>query len=732
MMIRVIILLVLTVSHRVLSQKRLVENTTCLELAKPSNQQYRLTCSQYEYHCLLDETFTKEFEVCTEWRWILGGKCAYFNTYGSGNIDERNCIQKPNLTCSTVQFSSAANTNHTACYVKKEISTSLPSITRIPSQSRLLVKTTCLELAKPSNQQLRLSCSNPNDYHCLLDESYTQEYEACRDWKWIPGGKCAFFDTYGEGNVDERNCIPKNNLTCSQGTVQFLSATNTKYTACYVKKYMSTSLPVTTSGTQSYGGNATSFSNSSDKRYEKSGHALLIILPIILGIIAPLVSLYVIYFILSKKAYPIESQESSDKVRNEDNLEQQPFLKKDTPKSSPTMMHENENITEARRNDESIVEKQPVLEIKVEGTSTSESPPTMRQDDGNIAEARRSVSPMTDENIVKKQPVLGIKVEGTSTSESPPTMRQDDGNIAEARRSGNSDASNPADMNESDLSEKFEDAPFSPTIIKQKDSDVSREKHQKGDSDGLRTTEVDSNTCKSAEVDISKDLKEGVSTAEKSDNEGDTQELTDVFDGTVESLQRIAHPTDEQDRELCTELYNLLATEGLKRTQEVMTATISRETGKPVKILLNNLTVQEKNKLKAMLPEESHRILESKTKHDNSIHVSYGLHRIILDEEKSPKSGWGNPVRETDIGIGDDMERLYRIQTIVQGIPNPVTLSVESYIRLLDIMIKALIRLDPGAEFKEDYKLLSDKLESIKTPKTQTMLGKITEFVRIW
>lgn len=43
---------------------------------------------------------------------------------------------------------------------------------------------------------------------------------------------------------------------------------------------------------------------------------------------------------------------------------------------------------------------------------------------------------MTDESIVKKQPVLGIKVEGTSTSESPPTMRQDDGNIAEARRSG--------------------------------------------------------------------------------------------------------------------------------------------------------------------------------------------------------------------------------------------------------------------------------------------------------
>lgn len=171
---------------------------------------------------------------------------------------------------------------------------------------------------------------------------------------------------------------------------------------------------------------------------------------------------------LYRKAYPIKNQESSDIARNEDTLEQRPFLK-NTPESPPTMTHEDENIPEARRN---------------------------------------------DENIVKKQPVLGMKVEGASTSENLITMRQDAGNIAEARRSGNSDASNPADMNESDSSEKFEDALSSPTIIKQKNSEESREKHQKGDSDGLRTTEVDSNTCKSAEVEISKDLKEGVSTAD--------------------------------------------------------------------------------------------------------------------------------------------------------------------------------------------------------------------------
>lgn len=74
MKIWLIIFLVLTVSNRVLSQLRLVVNTTCLKLAKPSNQQFRLSCRQYDYHCLLDETFTKEFEVCREWKWIPGGK----------------------------------------------------------------------------------------------------------------------------------------------------------------------------------------------------------------------------------------------------------------------------------------------------------------------------------------------------------------------------------------------------------------------------------------------------------------------------------------------------------------------------------------------------------------------------------------------------------------------------------------------------------------------------------
>ena len=56
------------------------------------------------------------------------------------------------------------------------------------SGRRLVVNTTCLELAKPSNKHLRLSCSDPVKYHCLLDESYTREFEFCKQWMWIVKG----------------------------------------------------------------------------------------------------------------------------------------------------------------------------------------------------------------------------------------------------------------------------------------------------------------------------------------------------------------------------------------------------------------------------------------------------------------------------------------------------------------------------------------------------------------
>lgn len=165
-------------------------------------------------------------------------------------------------------------------------------------------------------------------------------------------------------------------------------------------------------------------------------------------------------------------------------------------------------------------------------------------------------------------------------------------------------------------------------------------------------------------------------------------------------------------KELCAELYNLLSTECLKLTREVMTATITREIGKSAETLLENLTDQDKSKLIEILPGESHRIIESQTELGKSFYVPYGLLRIYLDKKQSPKSGWGNPVKGTDIGVGDDIERLFRIQIIVQDIAKPDSVSVENYIGLLDIMIESLTRLDPNDEFKDEINAIAWKLHA--------------------
>lgn len=127
MKIWLIFFLLLMVSQNVQSQLRLVVNTTCLDLAKPANKQYRLTCSQDDYHCLLDETFTKEYEVCKKWKWIPGGKCAYYNTYQEGNIDQKPCLNSTTLVCPESAYFSIKTLNFTACYEKNITYTDEPT-----------------------------------------------------------------------------------------------------------------------------------------------------------------------------------------------------------------------------------------------------------------------------------------------------------------------------------------------------------------------------------------------------------------------------------------------------------------------------------------------------------------------------------------------------------------------------------------------------------------------------
>lgn len=62
-----------------------------------------------------------------------------------------------------------------------------------------------------------------------------------------------------------------------------------------------------------------------------------------------------------------------------------------------------------------------------------------------------------------------------------------------------------------------------------------------------------------------------------------------------------------------------------------------------------------------------------------------------------------------------------------------MTVSVESYVRLLDIMIEALIRLNHDVDSKEDFKAVVNKLKYIKTPSpTQIILNQLKQITEIY
>nr|XP_034337105.1 uncharacterized protein LOC117692656 isoform X2 [Crassostrea gigas] len=472
---------------------------------------------------------------------------------------------------------------------------------------RLVVNTTCVELAKPSNQQYRLTCRQL-DYHCLLDDTYTQEFEVCREWKWIPEGNCAYFNSYGEGNIDGRLCISSPNLFCPNA--RYSSAESTKYSTCYVKQNTHTISPTTSSfqvGSDRSRSTSFLFSVTTDKTSDRTWMGMRVCIHVYIaiafGVLIPSLSVVVLCFRYRKAT-------DGKKYKN----------------------------PSAEKSDDRIAEQELLIHV---GNNKPEDRPNM---------------------------INGSKVYLT-------VGENEDGNN------------------------------------KKKDS--------------ADTSNMPLESKKINNGDVAKD--ELITFDEKEDD----KESTDVFDDTIESLQRIAPPTDEQDTELCTKLFNLLAVEGLNLSQEIMGAIITSETRKSVKELVADKNVLENLISDEVLPKECYWSIENVNCENSSIiHILHSLLRIHLNANDHPKSGWGNPVRETDFGIGDDIERLNRIYIIFRGISNPVTVSVESYIRLLDIMIEALPRLDPDAEFKEDFQIIVRKLTSIEIPTlTQTVVNTVKKKV---
>ena len=119
--------------------------------------------------------------------------------------------------------------------------------------------------------------------------------------------------------------------------------------------------------------------------------------------------------------------------------------------------------------------------------------------------------------------------------------------------------------------------------------------------------------------------------------------------------------------------------------------------------------------MKKILPIEIHRIISCQTESRTSIDVLCGL--IQLLSNKNPKSGWGYPVKESDIEIGDDVERVHRVFSIFKLISNPAAISLENYVFLLEKILIACTRLGPDDGALENIcQEFFDKLEAIINP----------------
>eukprot|EP00105_Crassostrea_gigas_P037267 XP_019921415.1 PREDICTED: uncharacterized protein LOC105325036 isoform X9 [Crassostrea gigas] len=307
---------------------RQLMNTTCLELAKPTNKHLRLSCNDSSiYHCLLNGNSTNEFEICKNWKWIPGGNCAYLNEYGR-NIDARRCLSSAELACPKTLYRSEETIKYAACYVKKNTN----------SKARQVRNTTCLELARPSNQQFRLSCNNIGTYHCLLDQNYTNEFEICKMWKWIPKGKCAYYSMYSGDNIDERNCTSSSHFVCPEQ--KYRSENTTNYSACYKRNNPTTVQPQTSlspvssnwTSSDGNGGNASSFRTSENaEKHIEIKSVIFFLYIIVIAVVLFISAIFYIQRYMGKGLYMEGQSNPNEKGKGESGRNCNDIKEKESP-----------------------------------------------------------------------------------------------------------------------------------------------------------------------------------------------------------------------------------------------------------------------------------------------------------------------------------------------------------------------------------------------------------------
>ncbi|XP_056007095.1 uncharacterized protein LOC125664388 [Ostrea edulis] len=559
-------------------------------------------------------------------------------------------------------------------------------------------KTTCLEFKVES----RLSCSRSDQfYHCLLDENYTKEFEVCRDWKWIPGGKCAYFNSYGIGNIDERDCISSSTLQCA--TDQYRSDLNTRYSACYVKKRIAITTPINTPTIKSTGSGTADVQNTTETAPTESTPAESTpfnssAIGIALGAIVPLILLVVVPGILlfkkrrrrestSQRETAVERGEGDALMNTEtkclaENEQNQQLIEKDEgtstedKESSPLLAeNKNENQSEGQLKENFMKNERISVSQNYDSPQKNESfktPPTtpavQTEPDTDIGRTENK-----DDKKTGKKEVDGSHGGHDSSEEVSPGVGAE-----KKKEEGSIEKGHSPDVMSPDNG-KEDDSHSSP--VNDKNSDNGKQK--------TKVTEEDQ--------------------SEEKESGEDTYPQKDAVGIFVDSLESITKEDDGEGG--WNEIQELLEYMCTVPARKILFNVMKMYVDKPGSYYQDELKMAS---VKTVLPPEYHSAIDSDSEYRRSIPVIYTILQVSLSEDHQPKSGWGQKVKDTDTGVGDDIERVYQAHTLHREIQNPEEIYVDGYVRLFEMLIGAVKRLDIKGKCNEDYREIVRRWENIQ------------------
>ncbi|XP_056007105.1 uncharacterized protein LOC125664403 [Ostrea edulis] len=536
--------------------------------------------------------------------------------------------------------------------------------------------TSCLEIKVES----RLSCNNRDQfYHCLLDENYIKEFEVCRDWKWIPGGKCAYFNSYGIGNIDERDCTKNSTLKCATG--QYRSDLNPQYSSCYVKKRIAITTPIITVNVSRIDTTTLDGGNSIEPVFPESqfnGRAI----GTAFNVAVPLVIVIVVIVVWKRRRHRRAEEVTR---RDTDDVECEIHLLSEENQISGKGKQEVMNVVEDEHGERKDNEDS---DVKPHADKTSN-------------------------RIVKSaDELLGQTANPTDES-----WKQ---NVNSDPNDEKKEIQTHADDNSGDENAELEDVVVDNTL---RESDNGG-----GSSNNVTMKHVDEQEHQSniADTHLNSSADSG---SDQEENEKDASEEIIVTEGIfVDSLESITKKDEEEGS--CSELQELL---------EYMC------TGPARKILFNVVKMYVENphsyfqdetkraSVKTVLLPEYHSAIVTEAEDRHSIPVCYTILQLSLSVEHRSKSGWGKKVKDTDTGVGDDVERVHQVHTLSRGIQNPEEISVDGYVRLFEMLIGAVERLDIKGKCSEDYREIVRRWENIQRKLWMKDKWKtFTNFIKKW